>query len=251
MPQRRKSTDTTFPPLSSHPLPLPAASEPHRKIFYQPPPDTAPRNRPLPPTPLDIAMPLSRALRTRGYVQPVSMETKTRQDPPVTMTTNLPANQTNGLPVATSHTPTTHHNQSPVQGRGGCSIPVTSLSPPTLAYVPPPSIPPPSAVSHHHSVDATPPPSAASHHHSVDVTPPPSAASHHHSVDATPPPSAASHHHSVDATPPHHHSVDATPPPSAASHHHSVDATLQDVTDQMSRALAQFDDLLGVAQTSL
>ena len=201
MPQQRKSTDTTFPPPSSHPLPLPAASEPCRKIFYQPPPDTAPRNRPLPPTPLDIAMPLSRALRTRGYVQPVSMETKTGQDaagPPVTMTTNLPANQTNGLPVATSHTPTTHHNQSPVQGRGGCSIPVTSLSPPTLAYVPPPSIPPPSAASHHHSVDAT-----------------------------------------------------CTPPPSAASHHHSVDATLQDVTDQMSRALAQFDDLLGVAQTSL
>lgn len=36
-------------------------------------------------------------------------------------------------------------------------------------------------------------------------------------------------------------------------HHHSgsADATLLDVTDQMSRALAQFDELLGVAQTSL
>lgn len=45
--------------------------------------------------------------------------------------------------------------------------------------------------------------------------------------------------------------AEATPPPPSHHHSNSADATLQEVTDQMSRALAQFDDLLGVAQTTL
>lgn len=43
---------------------------------------------------------------------------------------------------------------------------------------------------------------------------------------------------------------DQLPPPSH-THTDSMEACLQEVTDQMSQALAQFDDLLGVAQTSL
>ena len=39
--------------------------------------------------------------------------------------------------------------------------------------------------------------------------------------------------------------------PSIHSINDSLDDSLQEVTDQMSRALAQFDDLLGVVQTSL
>ena len=41
------------------------------------------------------------------------------------------------------------------------------------------------------------------------------------------------------------------PRPASHTHSDSVEASLQEVTDQMSRALAQFDDLLGVVQTSL
>lgn len=180
-PHPPKADGSTLSSPVHHNLPTPSTStfEPPRKIFYHPPYDhPAPRHRPLPLTPLDIAMPQSHAMRTRRITHPVA-NGNIAVERPVTMVTNESIKQASvqGQSVASK--------QDPVTGRRH-GTPFSS--------------------------------------HSSSCSPP-----------SSPDPI-------TDET---------TPPPPSHHHNNSADATLQEVTDQMSRALAQFDDLLGVAQTTL
>ena len=136
-----------------------------QKSFHHSVSDRTVRNRPLPPTPLDVVMPNSTALRTKPALTPSPV-------------------------VAMATTPTDRPIGSKKQSSSNVLHSTASLDP-----------------------------SLQPHTSSSSFLPHPSSADE---------PSTASHAHSD-----------------------SVEASLQEVTDQMSRALAQFDDLLGVVQTSL